>query len=98
MEQEIKNNQDCQLGSQELSEFTEIMDALFPEQDLSNPDSIHRKKLLLTFSQMQAQNWTREQFQKTIQVFGHKWTYHSWMPANILEIWKRMFGEPEMVI
>ena len=98
MEQQTTNNTNGQLGLQAKNEFLAILDSLFPEQDLFNENSKFRKKADFTFELIQQQNWTAEEFKKTLMTFSEKWGYSNWMPANILDFKKRLFFENEMVM
>lgn len=86
------------LGSDRKSEFFALMDSLFPDQDLLNEKSKFRKKAEFTFELMQKLKWTQEEFEKTMFEFSTKWSYNSWMPANILDMKKKLFSENDMVI
>jgi len=74
------------------------MDSLFPEQDLLNPNSRFRKKIDFTFELMERQNWSKEEFEKTMLEFSIKWGYNFWMPANIFEFKNQLFSDNKMVI
>jgi hypothetical protein len=101
MEQQIDytNSKDnSQIGSTEFNEFVKILDSLFPDQDLSNPESKYAKKVMLTYRLIKAENWSKAEFYKTMQEFSRKWTYTTWMPANILDFKQRYFPDDKMVM
>lgn len=88
----------CLLGSQKQGDFLNIMDSLFPDQDLLNESSAFRKKADFTFKLMINQKWTCEEFEKTMLEFSRKWHYNNWMPANLLDFRKKLFSDNEMVM
>lgn len=98
MERQTGNDTISPLGSREKHELLVILDSLFPDQDLLNENSKHRKKVDLTFNLMQRQKWTTEEFEKTLLEFSLRWSYTSWMPANLFELKKRLFSDNEIVI
>ena len=93
-----KSQENSLIGSQELDELFGILNSLFPEQDLLNPNSKYIKKVALTFKLMQGKQWTKEEFQGTLQEFSEKWDYPNWMPANLFDIKKRLYPDTEMVM
>lgn len=98
MKQLTDNKSKDLLGLQQKNELLVILDSLFPDQRLLDKNSLYRKKADFTFELMQKQNWTVEEFEKTLLEFSLKWAYNTWMPANILELKKKLFADNEMVI
>ena len=86
------------LGLQQKNELLAILDSLFPEQRLLDEKSPGRKKVDFTFELMQKQNWSVTEFEKSMLEFSMKWSYTTWMPANILEFKRKLFSDNEMVI
>ncbi len=98
MEQQLDSKSKDQLGLQQKNELLAILDSLFPEQRLLDENSLYRKKADFAFELMQKQKWTIEEFERTLLEFSYKWSYNSWMPANILEFKRKLFSDNEMVI
>jgi hypothetical protein len=53
---------------------------------------------MLTYRLIKAENWSKAEFYKTMQEFSRKWTYTTWMPANILDFKQRYFPDDKMVM
>ena len=98
MEQQTDIKSKDLLGLQQKNELLAILDSLFPDQRLLDENSLYRKKADFTFELMQKQKWTIVEFEKTLLEFSYKWSYNSWMPANVLEFKKKLFADNEMVI
>ena len=99
MEQQVQYSKSSdQLGLQQKNELLAILDSLFPEQRLLDEKSPGRKKADFTFELMQKQNWSVNEFEKSMLEFSMKWSYTTWMPANILEFKRKLFSDNEMVI
>jgi hypothetical protein len=98
MEQQTQPNTRGPLGLQQKDEFLSIMDSLFPDQELLNPNGKYRKRADLAFELMVKKGWRIREFQKTMSEFALKWTYFSWMPANLFEFKERYFPEDKMVM
>ena len=98
MERQTDNKSKDLLGLQQKNELLAILDSLFPDQRLLDENSLYRKKADFTFELMQKQKWTIVEFEKTLLEFSYKWSYNSWMPANVLEFKKKLFADNDMVI
>jgi hypothetical protein len=95
---QAKHKSKDRLGLQQKNELLAIMDSLFPDQDLLNDGSRFRKKVDFTFELMQKQEWSKQEFEKTLLEFSMNWPYNTWMPANILEFKNKLFSHENMVL
>lgn len=93
MEQAQASNTKCLIGFKEKEEFLNMMASLFPDQDLLDEKSKFRKKADLTFQIMQMDKWKVTEFQGTMKEFARTYCYTNWMPANIISIWKDLYGQ-----
>ena len=95
---QAKQKSKDRLGLQQKNELLAIMDSLFPDQDLLNDGSRFRKKVDFTFELMQKQEWSKQEFEKTLLEFSMNWPYNTWMPANILAFKNKLFSHENMVL
>jgi hypothetical protein len=97
METELRKNLKASIGSAEKIEFINIMDALFPNEDLNNASSKCRPKLETTWEMIKKKNWSIKIFRDVMDSFVRRHVKNYWMPADIFEI-QRIYHNDGMVL